>query len=358
MRNRIRAADWLAALSLANLIFLRCWTELLSPDGNRVYWLMSMPAPMHYLALMLDVLLLGAFFYVLMGGIRKKSRTAGRIMVVCGLLILLSLVNSLRTMITNSGGSLFLRFVEQRAPIIGVAIAILLVAALVFGGIRALRPVYKLLFLVSPFLFFTFGQTLYRNASFDDRPTRSGPMAPRLAAQPAGAPRVIWVIFDEWDEELTFAERPSRIQLPEIDLLRASDFSASDAIPPNLATDWSMPALTTGIALDDIYPRGAAELMIRPRDSATYVRLERAGHGLPRGPEDGLQHRRSGLGDPLLPGAEERPLGLLVVERQQPIQQCGKHAAGDARPTWRAASTKTSTVRRSDNPFPPRGTVG
>jgi hypothetical protein len=34
MRNRIRAADWLAALSLANLIFLRCWTELLSPDGD------------------------------------------------------------------------------------------------------------------------------------------------------------------------------------------------------------------------------------------------------------------------------------------------------------------------------------
>ena len=138
---------------------------------------MSMPAPVHYVALMLDVLLLGAFFYVLMGGIRRKSRTAGRIMVVCGLLILVSLVNSLRTMIANPGGSLFLRFVEQRAPIIGVAIAILLVAALVFGGIRALRPVYKMLFLVSPFLFFTFGQALYRNASFDDRPTRNGPMA-------------------------------------------------------------------------------------------------------------------------------------------------------------------------------------
>ena len=272
MRNRIRAADWLAALSLANLIFLRCWTELLSPDESRVYWLMSVPAPIHYVALMLDVLLLGTFFYVLMGGIRRKSRTASRIMVVCGLMILVSLVNSLRTMIANPGGSLFLRFVEQRAPVIGVAIATLLVAALVFGGIRALRPVYKMLFLVSPFLFFTFGQTLYRNASFDDRPARNGPMAPRLAAKAAGSPRVVWVIFDEWDEELTFAERPSRIQLPEIDRLRANDFSAADAIPPNMFTDWSMPALTTGIALDDIYAGGAADLMIRPRDSATYVR--------------------------------------------------------------------------------------
>ena len=53
-------ADWLAALSLANLVFLRCWAELLSPDESRIYWLMSVPAPIHYVSLMLDVLLLGS----------------------------------------------------------------------------------------------------------------------------------------------------------------------------------------------------------------------------------------------------------------------------------------------------------
>ena len=131
---------------------------MLGPEETRIYWLKSVPVPAHYVSLMLDVLLLGTFFYALMGGIRRNSRTASRIMVASGLLILVSLVNSLRTLINNPGTSLFLRFVEQRAPVIGVAGAILLVGALVFGGIRALRPVYKLLFLVSPFLFFTFGQ--------------------------------------------------------------------------------------------------------------------------------------------------------------------------------------------------------
>jgi hypothetical protein len=80
------------------------------------------------------------------------------------------------------------------------------------------------------------------------------------------------VIFDEWDQELTFNERPSRITLPEIDSLRATGFSASETIRPGQATDWSMPALTTGIALDDIHPNGAAELMIRPRGSGTFLR--------------------------------------------------------------------------------------
>ena len=265
-------SDWLASLTLANLVFLRCWAEMLSSDENRIYWLETAPDPAHFVSLMLDVLLLGAAFYALMGGIRKKSQTANRIMVAAGLLILVSLVNSLRSLITNPGTSLFLRFVEQRAPGIGVGIAIVLVGAVVFGGIRALRPVHKLLVLVSPFLLFTFGQAVYRIISFDDRPTRNGPLALHLPPKPAGAPRVIWVIFDEWDEELTFADRPSRIQLPEIDRLRADDFSATEAIRPNLFTDWSMPALTTGIALEDIQPQGPAELMIRPRGSGTYVR--------------------------------------------------------------------------------------
>jgi hypothetical protein len=188
------------------------------------------------------------------------------------LLTLVSLVNSLRSLINDPGTSLFLRFVEHRAPGIGVGIAIVLVGAVVFGGIRALRPVHRLLVLVSPFVLFTFGQAIYRIVSFDDRPTRNGPLAVRLAAKPPGAPRVIWVIFDEWDEELTFAERPSRIQLPEIDRLRLADFSATEAIRPNLFTDWSMPALTTGIALEDIRPQGPSELMLRPHGSSTYIR--------------------------------------------------------------------------------------
>jgi hypothetical protein len=272
MRERSRVSDWLAAFTLADLVFLRCWAELLSPDENRLYWLKSPPVPNHFVALTLDVLLLGGFFYALLGAIGRKSRTASRIMVVFGLLILVSQVNSLRTLTTNAGTSMFLRFVEQRAPAIGVGVAIMLVGTLVFGGIRALRPVYKLLVMVSPFLVFTAGQSVYKIVTFNDGPTRDGPLAPHLAPKRAGAPRVIWVIFDEWDEELTFAERPSRIRLPEIDRLRASGFWASDAIRPNMFTDWSMPALTTGIALQDVYAHGPSELMIRPRDADTYVR--------------------------------------------------------------------------------------
>jgi hypothetical protein len=270
--DRSRVADWLAGLSLANLIFLRCWAELLGSDQTRIYWLKNTPRPLDFVSLVIDVLILGALFYLLMGAIRRKSRIAFRILPAAGLLILVSLVNSLRTLIGNPGTSLFLRFVEQRAPVIGVLLAILLVGSLVFGGIRALRPVYKLLLLVAPFLLFTFGQSVYRIATYREGMIHDGPMVARLPAKPAGSPRVIWVIFDEWDQDLTFDERPARMHLPEIDRLRARSFSADDAVRPNMFTDWSMPALTTGIALDYIYPSGPNELMLNPKGVPAAVR--------------------------------------------------------------------------------------
>ena len=93
MRDRFRPFDWLAGLCLANLVFLRCWAELLGPEETRIYWLMSVPTPLHYVALMLDVILLGALFSVLMGKIRSQSRIATPIMLFLGFAILISLVN-------------------------------------------------------------------------------------------------------------------------------------------------------------------------------------------------------------------------------------------------------------------------
>jgi hypothetical protein len=268
MVDRPRVPDWLAALSLANLIFLRCWAELLSPEETRIYWLKNSPAPNHYVSLIIDVIILGAYFYLLMGALRRGGRMAKRLMLLSGLLILVSLVNSLRTLIANPGTSLFLRFVEQRAPVIGVGLAIVLVGALVFGGIRALRPVYRMLIVISPFLLFTVGQSVYRIATYRSDEIHDGPYAARLPGKPVGAPRVVWVIFDEWDEELTFPERPSRIHLPEIDRLRDAGLWATNAAPPNMFTDWSMPALTTGIPVEYVNPSGPNELMMYPRGAS------------------------------------------------------------------------------------------
>ncbi|MEO8373552.1 MAG: sulfatase-like hydrolase/transferase [Candidatus Solibacter sp.] len=271
LSGRNKTSDWLAAFSLANLAFLRCWAETLGLSAPQGYWLKSFPKPVDYLTLLGDVLLLGTAIFWLIRSLRVGSKLATRILIGSGLLLLVSLVNSLRTLVGSPGTSMFLRFVDQRAAAIGIVVAIALVTALVIGGIRALRPIYSLLILLSPFVFITAAQSVYKIVTYDDTATRDGPLAARLAPKPAGSPRVVWVIFDEWDFDLSFADRPANLRLPEIDRLRAESISANQVAPPNYFTDWSMPALTTGVPVQDVHPKGPSELMILLAGGSGYV---------------------------------------------------------------------------------------
>jgi hypothetical protein len=269
----MRWRDMVVALSLSNLVYLRCWTELVSIDRNEFYWLQDFPpSPPHFVALMINVVALALVLTGLISGLRSRRGVAFRIAPIFFLLLLLSLINSLRTLIGQPGNSLFLRFVEQRLPAIGVIIAIVVIVAIAAGGIRALKPAYTLLIVLSPLVVLAFGQAGYRIATYDSPQGRDGPYGVRLPAKPAGAPRVVWVILDEWDDGLTFGDRAPRIQLPEIDRLRHGSVFASQAITANDNTDWSMPSLVSEMAVDSVQPDGPSEMMLRPPGSAQWLR--------------------------------------------------------------------------------------
>jgi hypothetical protein len=268
----MRWRDLLVALSLSNLVYLRCWTELLSVRRDELYWLKDFPpSPPHFVALMINVVLLALVFAGLISGLRSRHGAAFRLAPVFCLLVLVSLINSLRTLVGQPGNSLFLRFVERRLPAIGLILAIIVITAVVAGGIRALKPAYTVLVMLSPFVALAFGQAGYRIATYAAQ-GRDGPFAVRLPAKPAGSPRVLWVIFDEWDDGLTFRDRPRRIQLPEIDRLRHDSVFASQAITANFNTDWSIPSLVSGMPVDSVHPDGPSEMMLLPPGSAQWLR--------------------------------------------------------------------------------------
>jgi len=57
---------------------------------------------------------------------------------------------------------------------------------------------------------------------------------------------VLWLIFDEMNEELLFASRPQALSLPNFDHLRSEALIATNAFPPAGHTTQSIPALLTG----------------------------------------------------------------------------------------------------------------
>lgn len=77
-------------------------------------------------------------------------------------------------------------------------------------------------------------------SAFPDRPQAA------FLPQPPGAPRLVWFVFDEWDQGMTFDYRPPGIELPELDRFRSEAFHADRAYPPSRETVVTIPSLLTG----------------------------------------------------------------------------------------------------------------
>jgi len=98
----------------------------------------------------------------------------------------------------------------------------------------------------------------------------TGPPAGHLLDRPletalprkAGAPHVLWFLFDEWDESLTYRRRPANLKLPELDRFRGQSFHAERAFPPSHSTVVSIPSLLVGRTFVDEYIDSAGELLM------------------------------------------------------------------------------------------------
>jgi hypothetical protein len=75
--------------------------------------------------------------------------------------------------------------------------------------------------------------------------------------------RVIWIIFDEWDQAAIFDRRPAGLKLPVLDAFVKQSVVATQAFPPAGNTLLSLPALLTGLHVSAAEARGDSELMLK-----------------------------------------------------------------------------------------------
>ena len=253
------------ALSLANLCFFSVWSELL-PGALRHYFMEEPPAREHFPALILNVLALATAFWV--GRVLQRGRFSSRLsgaarwMFLIAALVALNGVRvqfpqlSLSKLAPRSAGPVWF--------ILGVLLGLLGVSGLFRWNRRIIRAAVAVVLMLLPFVVLTFSQALWSGIKYEAAFAEFGvqPLAQLVKPPDMRGPRVLWLLFDELDQRVTFEARPINVKMPEIERLRKEAVYATDAYPPAGSSMLSIPALITGRVVLRGQPERANELLI------------------------------------------------------------------------------------------------
>lgn len=235
--------DFRLALSFANLVYLRAWADLLPLSADHAYYRKTLPDINLYFAVAGDVLALSLLTWLAIHFAPKLPGWLQRGLVAAGL-----------GMVTLALGSLAPN--DWKPGLFHVLLAAFWVVAagLCFWFFpRALRVANWAAMAATPCLAVTFlGSLVY--LQIQSPLPANPPLARRLAGSPAT--RVIWLVFDEWDQRLTFNERAAETRLPVLDSLAARSFTATHAVAvqsgipvPEMATTDAIPSMLYGVPL-------------------------------------------------------------------------------------------------------------
>jgi Arylsulfatase A and related enzymes len=78
-------------------------------------------------------------------------------------------------------------------------------------------------------------------------------------------PRVVWIIFDELQEQAVFENRPSGYSLPELDRFAQQSIHVDNAYPPSGFTLTSIPSLVMGEFVESATPVSQSELELKTK---------------------------------------------------------------------------------------------
>lgn len=252
--------DAAISLSLANISFLKVWGKLLSSAGS--YFT---EFPIAYVSIIADVLVLAVVLFATIRIIRRSGNLLSmKLARWAFLLAILTALNSIALLVLTISTVNFATLLGRNtAWFAGVGVTALMVLAAVKARDRIIRVAPRILLVLLPFVLITFSQAIWKLTCNFGVAYAAGKSA---TAFPVGrkkpATRVLWIIFDELDQRISFSERPASVEMPELDRLRSQSVYAVNAYPPAPLTYMSMPALITGKLVAKVTPVRADELMI------------------------------------------------------------------------------------------------
>jgi hypothetical protein len=240
-----RVKDLIISFSLSNLCFLSAWLVLLNPYHHVYYFWKENPGLVEVESLTFAILCLAAVFWLSSLVVRRfKNRRLYRLAQLGFLLCLGWPINSFLTdYLQVPPGDLFRKGLLQVA--IAVLIAIVVVLVLLRYSKQATRIALHLVLILSPLYFVNLVSVIYLQRQYASSPVATG-YTRELAVPAPASTRVVWIIFDELEQNLPFDKRPPELSLPEFDRFQQQAIVATSAFPPSEKTLTALPSLVTG----------------------------------------------------------------------------------------------------------------
>ncbi|HTA46081.1 MAG TPA: alkaline phosphatase family protein [Bryobacteraceae bacterium] len=209
---------WLS-LSFANLVYLRAWADLLPPGPDDGFYRKTLASPGLYFGIVADVLLLSLLTFLVVSIAPKLPRWLQRILPVVAIAMVAMAIRSVST-------AAFVRHGVFSSALAGLlALTVVILSILFFS--QTVRVLQIIALAATPCLAVTLAGSLIYFQVQKPLPRDPAP-APRLAGSPPF--RVLWILFDDWDERMTFSDRPAGLRLPVIDDLAYRSFNATRAL--------------------------------------------------------------------------------------------------------------------------------
>jgi hypothetical protein len=249
----------LVAISLANLCYLRIW-DLLLYNPKMGYHAVTPYNRFDYTAAIIGAGLLAVVLYFVIQAAWHRNRRWLRAIAMLTILVVIMVPLD------------FARFACGRSFEAAGGLRGYLLAMGCAGVLLLMAPVLRrwlfamlfwLLAILSPYVAVNLAYAV-ANVAF---PSKESPRTylPARAVEPGymAKNRVIWIIFDEWDQAAIFDRRPAGLKLPVLDEFVKQSVVATQAFPPAGDTLLSLPALLTGLSFSAAEVRGDSELRLK-----------------------------------------------------------------------------------------------
>ncbi len=254
-----RLAGLVVAVSLANLSYLRVW-ELLLHNPQSAYLTSVSYGRLDFVAALMGMLALAVVIYALINWVWHHGDRWHRAFAMVGVFIILILPLDF---VRRSGGASIEAMTGFSRIFVIVSFAVaLFVLSLVFRQ-RFWAIAFWVLAILSPYALFNIGHSVVRIVALEETrpvPVISEPPSKAVGQEPR---RLVWVIFDEWDQTAIFKRRPPEVQLPVLDALVKESVTLSAAYAPAKSTMVSVPSILQGRQLSGAFPTRDSGLQVQ-----------------------------------------------------------------------------------------------